>query len=635
VGCELTILGKYFRDFLKQHLRKRWILTLASSAFSLSSGVIVAQIVGAVTAIFVAVGVVALIIFGWPFKEALSNYFHLKSLYFEECENRLRPQRQRPSTGSIADEVTELFNEYTIAPDATRHRQRVVEIPLYPPFAVSKTIAIILAHPCFLRLDRIEQLSFAHHIFEGAKHSRREHVLGVLHLMKEVCDRFQKEKLLDERDLEIAQIAALIHDAFHTPFGHALDGVGRITLKENHETVPPEWKYDRGRLILALQNDNWFGLALTNAGLNADEIKILLRIFRYSPEDQKWLKENGKYLFIATLVQGSGIDLDRIDYVNRDAVHTFGTQDVVDYRRLLVNIETPKDSDWLVLFKEGAADLLRASEVLRYKNFALVYESDENASAEEMISHATYRLYTNKLASTDTLRRFLMLSDFEVEDIIQRHGGTYEKWMSRSAIHEAGSYVTVASYPVNLEDIAIDSKTGNVRPEILGDVLSRRSMNKISDSSGPIDQTKAKPFIHDLSKRLKDLQKEKLDPKGSTEAFMDKVAEERKLSRRCLSIMKKRELALRERKVPYQEDMHPDEPIVFMRGAIEDPWSGDDVKILNVGGRSKTLEEYFGQKMVANPKVYRIRIFAPFEVKDLGDELREAFEDYLLENFKV
>jgi len=440
--------------------------------------------------------------------------------------------------------------------------------------------------------------------------------------------------VLNERESELAQVAGLIHDAFHTPFGHALDGVGRITLKEDHETVPPEWKYDRGRLIHALEKDDWFRLALRNAGLRLDEIDILTRIFRFGPDDENWLKANGKYLFIANLVQGSGIDLDRLDYVNRDAVHTFGAQDVLDYRRLLSNIEPPKDNDWLVLFKEGAADLLRACEVLRYKNFALVYESDENASAEEMISHAVYRLYVDKLRTIKPLQQLLMLSDFEVEDLIQRYAGDYEKWMTRSAIHECGSYATIASYPVNLEDIAIDLETKNAKSVLLQETFSKKMFKGFLDGGESIDQAKCQHMVRDFSQRLKALHKEKLDPRSSTEAFVDKVAEERKLTRRCLPILKKREGVLRDRGVPFKEDLPPDEPLLFMRGAIEDPWAGDDVKILKVGGNSQTLQEYFGQKIVANPKVYRIRVFAPFEMKGLIDEMKEAFEDYLLKDFK-
>jgi len=502
---------------------------------------------------------------------------------------------------------------------------------LYPPFLVSETISKLLSLPCFLRLDEIEQLSFAHHIFEGAKHSRREHVLGVMYLMKEVCNRFVKEELMTERDAEIAQVAALIHDAFHTPYGHALDGVGRLGLKDNGP-VPTDWKYDRGRLVLSLQKDNWFKLALVDAGLTEQEVELLLRIFRFDKNDSKWLSDNGKYLFIANLVQGASIDLDRLDYVNRDAIHTWGSQDVLDYRRLLSSIVQPDRTKWLVLFKEAAADLLRTAEVLRYKNFALVYESDENASAEEMVSHALFRFFKRVTLSRESLRQLLMLSDHELGNIISQFGGEYEKWMIRSAIHECSSYVAIATYPTNLEDVVTES--GKLKRERMGEIFSKETMRGFDSQVGVLDEAKAMEFITTFSKKLKNLQTAKLNPRSSSEAFNEKALLEHNLDEKCSSIIGRKRIPLKERGFPLAQDLSADEPIVFVRGAIEEPWSNnDDIEVLEVDGRSMSLRAYFGQRLIASPKIYGIRIFAPLELKDAAEDIKSEFENYVATTF--
>src|SRR5689334_22198300 len=49
--------------------------------------------------------------------------------------------------------------------------------------------AALLAAPAFLRLDRIQQLGFVSRVWPGAKHTRFEHSLGVMHLMRAALER--------------------------------------------------------------------------------------------------------------------------------------------------------------------------------------------------------------------------------------------------------------------------------------------------------------------------------------------------------------------------------------------------------------------------------------------------------------
>lgn len=638
MGLEAQLMGpflSYLRSNLVQHFKTRtWIIGPIIGAIA-AGGLFgyepaLTQLAGPVVATASVAVVLILITIAWPLKRSLSSYLHLQKSYYIEVEKRLRIGSTPEPIANVQKAIENLYTPYTLAPK-TRYLRQDIEIPLYPPFQVGETVSKLLSLPCFLRLDEIEQLSFAHHIFEGAKHSRREHVLGVMYLMREVCDRFVKAGLMTDRDAEIAQVAALIHDSFHTPYGHALDGVGRLGLKENGP-VPTDWKYDRGRLVLALEKDNWFRLVLTEAGLREQEIEVLLRIFRFEKDDIRWLSENGRYLFVANLVQGASIDLDRLDYVNRDAIHTWGSQDVLDYKRLLTNIVPPDKTKWLVLFKEDAADLLRTAEVLRYKNFALVYESDENASAEEMVSHALFRFFKRVPLSRESLRQLLMLSDHELEGIVSRFGGEYERWMVRSAIRECSSYVAIATYPTNLEDVMRES--GKLKREKMTEIFSKKTMAQLRDPKGEVDEEKALQFVSTFSKKLKSLQTAKLNPRSSSEAFNEKALFEHNLDEKCSSTIKEKREYLKQRSFPLAQDLSADEPIIFVRGAIEEPWSNnDDVEVLVADGRSMSLRGYFGQRIIASPKIYGIRIFVPLELKDTAEEIKWGFEEYVAATF--
>ena len=85
----------------------------------------------------------------------------------------------------------------------------------------------------------MKQLGFISRVWPGAKHSRFEHSLGVLDLMRRALDRLRPA--LDSQlgatqlDRDTLLAAALLHDIGHYPFSHAIEELGPPIL--NHEVV--------------------------------------------------------------------------------------------------------------------------------------------------------------------------------------------------------------------------------------------------------------------------------------------------------------------------------------------------------------------------------------------------------------
>ena len=55
---------------------------------------------------------------------------------------------------------------------------------LYDRIPLSEPELALMATPDFLRLERIQQLGFVSKVWPGARHTRYEHSLGVLHLAR-------------------------------------------------------------------------------------------------------------------------------------------------------------------------------------------------------------------------------------------------------------------------------------------------------------------------------------------------------------------------------------------------------------------------------------------------------------------
>lgn len=170
----------------------------------------------------------------------------------------------------------------------------------------------ILNHPWFQRLRYIKQMGSAHLVYPGATHTRLHHSLGACHLMNKALDELASKGIDISKEERLgARIAILLHDVGHGPFSHALehtlvDGIG-------HETVSLR--------IMELLNKEYSGL-LTDA----------IRIFNNTHEKK----------FLHQLVS-SQLDVDRMDYLNRDSFYTGVSEGVIGYDRILQMLTVRND----------------------------------------------------------------------------------------------------------------------------------------------------------------------------------------------------------------------------------------------------------------------------------------------------
>lgn len=193
--------------------------------------------------------------------------------------------------------------------------ETVIRDSLYDLIPLSREGAALLASDPFLRLDGIQQLGFVSRIWPGAKHTRFEHSLGVMHLMRAALLQLQHNGAQISDDVARTAIAAaLLHDIGHYPFSHAIEELGPPVL--THEEV---------------------GRGLIEAGEIA---QILSVVWRIQPERvARLIHPGGDALpphdqLVRGLLSGA-LDVDKLDYLPRDARACHVPYGGVDTSRLL------------------------------------------------------------------------------------------------------------------------------------------------------------------------------------------------------------------------------------------------------------------------------------------------------------
>jgi len=228
---------------------------------------------------------------------------------------------------------------------------KIINDPIYGFIMVPKGILTdLMDHPWFQRLRRIKQLGLSHFVYPGAVHTRFQHALGAFHLMTKSLETLKlKGYPINAEEFEAAQIAILLHDVGHGPFSHVLE----------HSLVP----VDHENLTLLIMND-------LNQEFNG-ALNLAIQIFQ-----KKYHRQ-----FLCQLVS-SQLDVDRMDYLNRDSFFTGVVEGTIGYDRILNMMGI--DHDRLV-FEEKAVLSIESYLSARRLMYWQVYMHKTSLMAEHML----------------------------------------------------------------------------------------------------------------------------------------------------------------------------------------------------------------------------------------------------------
>ena len=244
-------------------------------------------------------------------------------------------------------------------------KNKIINDPVYGFITFpSELIFKIIDHPYFQRLRRIKQLGLTDVVYPGANHTRFHHALGATYLMSIALDTLRnKNHAISEEEYEAALIAILLHDIGHGPFSHALE-YGLLT-NVTHEDI--------SLILMKKLNEDFEG-----------KLELAIQIF----------SNKYKRKFFHQLVSGQ-LDVDRLDYLNRDCYFTGVTEGQVSFDRILKMLNLVNDE--LVVEEKGIYSIenfLNARRLMYWQ----VYLHKTVISAEYMLLRIIQRakeLYLN------------------------------------------------------------------------------------------------------------------------------------------------------------------------------------------------------------------------------------------------
>ena len=225
----------------------------------------------------------------------------------------------------------------------------IIRDPLWDNIRLDRAALAALDTPTVQRLRYVRQLGHAFLVYPGATHTRFEHALGAYHLTRKALASLEERGELAcvaEEDRLAVRLAALLHDIGHYPFSHALEEAGF----PSHETLGVA-KLDRGEL----------GERLREIGGPGFPARVGALITKQSPSP------------LQGLISGS-LDLDKIDYLSRDAFMCGVPYGTVDVERLLASltlVETAGRSE--VGVHEKGVSALESLLFAKYQMYRNVY----------------------------------------------------------------------------------------------------------------------------------------------------------------------------------------------------------------------------------------------------------------------
>src|SRR6185503_16152515 len=256
--------------------------------------------------------------------------------------------------------------------------------PVWNNIRVDELTLKLVDTEVFQRLRYVRQLGWTYLAYPGATHSRFEHALGTHHLSRRtlalLCEA-EDAASISENEQAIVRSAALLHDVGHYPFSHALEEIGAL----HHEDV---------------------ARPLITEGAVASLLSA--RLGPAAPGKVFDLIRGRSASALQGLISGS-IDLDKLDYLRRDAFMCGVSYGEIDVDRLINALTLVADpttgTPGVGIFEKGLS-ALESLLFAKYQMYRNVYWHHAVRSATAMYKRLVADALDAGALSASTLAGF-------------------------------------------------------------------------------------------------------------------------------------------------------------------------------------------------------------------------------------
>jgi uncharacterized protein len=290
---------------------------------------------------------------------------------------------------------------------------KVFRDPLYGYIKVfEQVIWDLIQTKEFQRLRRIHQLGGTSMVFHTAEHSRFSHSLGVYEVARQVL--FEVEQIrttLTKEERIITLCAALLHDLGHGPYSHAFEYV----FNTNHEQFTID--------IIKGNTEVHEVLESYQVGLSEQVANI---IAKQCFQLDKCNADCNHHIMIHLI--SSQLDVDRLDYLQRDAYNTGATYGEIDLDRIIRGILVVNKQ---IAYKSSSMHAIENYLMSRYHMYWQVYYHPVSISHEVLLVKIFNRvkdlIHTNYNFNTDvSMFKKIFTENLSIEEYLELD----ESWMN-------------------------------------------------------------------------------------------------------------------------------------------------------------------------------------------------------------
>jgi uncharacterized protein len=307
----------------------------------------------------------------------------------------------------------------------------VIRDPLWDNIRLDRPALLALDTAAVQRLRYVRQVGHAFLVYPGATHTRFEHALGAYHLTRRALASLEERgelELVPVEDCLAVRLAALLHDIGHYPFSHALEEAGF----PSHEGLGVA-KLCRDELGERLHEIGGPGFAARIGALITGTSDSALQ----------------------GLISGS-LDLDKIDYLSRDARMCGVPYGTVDVDRLLATLTLVQTSGgrYEVGVLEKGVSALESLLFAKYQMYRNVYWHHAVRSATCMFKRAVRGAVARGSLTMDAIAE--ATDDGLMEQLITRDGNALAAAIRERRLHKRAMDLPASDVPEGAQSWVAD-----------------------------------------------------------------------------------------------------------------------------------------------------------------------------------